>query len=63
VQYKIKDRSSEVDEDTLFQEFLLDNDLSFEEYRAFNSCTKDVVMFHFRTWLFERNQASEKKIL
>lgn len=61
VQYRIKDYSSEVDEDTLFQEFLSDRDLSFEEYLAFNSCTKDVVMFHFRTWLFERKQASEKK--
>lgn len=63
VQYKITDDSSEADEDILFQEFLIDRGLSFEEYLAFNSCTKDVVMFHFRTWLFERKQASEKKVL
>ena len=62
VQYRIKNDSSEANEDTLFQEFLLDRGLSFEEYLAFNSCTKDVVMFHFRTWLFERKQASEKRV-
>ena len=55
VKYKITDKPEEVDEDALFQEFLEDRDLSFEEYLAFNSCTKDVVMFHFRTWLLEKN--------
>ena len=54
VQFKIKDSFSEIDEDTLFQEFLSRRGLSFKEYLASNSCTKDVFMFHFRTWLFEK---------
>ena len=60
VQYRIKEESSKLKEDILFQEFLLDRGLSFEEYLAFNSCTKDVILFHFRTWIFERKQSSEK---
>ena len=57
VQYGVKDRFSvEDDEADLFQEFLLDKSLSFEEYLASNPCTKDVIMFHFRTWLFERKR-------
>jgi hypothetical protein len=59
--YRIKDRFSvEVDEDSLFREFLLDKGLSFKEYLASNPCTKDVIMFHFRTWLFERKTESKK---
>jgi hypothetical protein len=61
VQYRIKeDFSVEVDEDSLFREFLLDRGLSFKEYLASNLCTKDVIMFHFRTWLFERKQSPKK---
>ena len=61
VNYRMRDSFSvEVNEDSLFQEFLLDRGLSFKEYLASNPCTKDVIMFHFRTWLFERNQAPKK---
>ena len=66
VKYRIKDKLSEnaaendTNEDTLFREFLLENGLSFEEYLASNSCTKDVLMFHFRTWLFEKEKGNKK---
>ena len=61
VQYRIKDNLSvECDKDSLFQEFLLDRGLFFKEYLASNPCTKDMIKFHFRTWLFERKQASKK---
>jgi hypothetical protein len=66
VQYRIKDKFSEkatendTNEDTMFREFLLENGLSFEEYLASNSCTKDVLMFHFRTWLFEKEKGNKK---
>jgi hypothetical protein len=61
VQYRIKDKLSvEVDEDSLFREFLSDRGLSFKEYIESNPCTKDVIMFHFRTWLFERKKTSKK---
>ena len=61
VRYQLKDNGSvEVDEDSLFREFLLERGLSFKEYLASNVCTKDVIMFHFRTWLFERKQAPKK---
>lgn len=57
VSYIIKDSSSvKVNEELLFQEFLLDRGMSFNEYLAANSCTRDVIMFQFRTWLFERQQ-------
>jgi hypothetical protein len=61
VRYTTKDNISvEVDEDSLFREFLLDRGLTFKKYLASNPCTKDVIMFHFRTWLFERKQAPKK---
>ena len=61
VRYEIKDSSSvEVDEDSLFREFLAERGSSFKEYLASNACTKDVIMFHFRTWLFERKASKEK---
>ena len=61
VQYRIKDKLSvEDDEDSLFREFLLDKGLSFREYLSSNPCTKDVIMFHFRTWLFERKPEPRK---
>lgn len=62
VTYSIKDNFSvDVDDDELFREFLLDRGLSFSEYISSNACTKDVIMFHFRTWLLERKQVSQKK--
>lgn len=66
VKYRIRDNDSikgaqnEVNEDLMFREFLLENGLSFEEYLASNSCTKDVLRFHFRTWLFEREKGNKK---
>lgn len=62
VQYVVKDDFSvaEVDEEALFREFLRDKGLSFRDYLASNACTKDVIMFHFRTWLFERKPEQEK---
>ena len=61
VQYNIKDPFSvQVNEDSLFREFLLDRGLSFKEYLASNPCTKDMIMFHFRTWVFERKQVPKK---
>jgi len=60
VRYDVKDEFSEVDEEALFREFLRDKGLSFREYLASNPCTKDVIMFHFRTWLFESKPGQEK---
>jgi hypothetical protein len=62
VRYSVKGDFSvaEVDEEALFREFLRDKGLSFRDYLASNACTKDVIMFHFRTWLFERKQEQEK---
>lgn len=44
---------AETGEETLFREFLQKKGLSFREYLASNACTKDVIKFHFRTWLLE----------
>jgi hypothetical protein len=60
VRYGVKDEFSEVDEESLFREFLRDKGLSFREYLTSNPCTKDVIMFHFRTWLFERKPEPKK---
>jgi hypothetical protein len=64
VRYSVKGDFSvaEIDEDTLFREFLQDKGISFKEYLASNACTKDVIKFHFQTWLFERSrqQKTEK---
>jgi len=59
VRYGVKDDFS-VDEEALFREFLQERGLSFRDYLASNACTKDVIMFHFRTWLFERKPEQEK---
>jgi len=61
VQYIVKGDFSggKLDEKALFQEFLRERGLSVRDYMASNPCTKDVIRFHFRTWLFERN--SKKK--
>jgi hypothetical protein len=62
VRYGVKGDFSvaEVDEEALFREFLQERGLSFREYLTSNSCTKDVIMFHFRTWLFERKTEPKK---
>ena len=62
VRYSVKDRFSvaNVNEEALFREFLKEKGLSFSEYLASNACTKDVIMFHFRTWLFERESSPKK---
>ena len=60
VRYGVKDEFSEVDEEALFRDFLQEKGLSFREYLASNACTKDVIMFHFRTWLFERKPEPKK---
>lgn len=60
VRYGVKDKFSvEDNEDDLFREFLIYRGLSFKEYLTSNPCTKDVIMLHFRAWLFERKQATE----
>lgn len=56
VSYKIIDSSTKSDDDSLFQEFLLDRCMSFNDYLTANSCTKDVILFHFRTWLLQRKE-------
>jgi hypothetical protein len=62
VRYAVKGDFSvaEVDEVALFRQFLQEKGLSFREYLASNACTKDVIMFHFRTWLFERKPEPKK---
>ena len=62
VRYGFKNQNSvtNVDEEALFREFLREKGLSFKEYLASNACTKDVIMFHFRTWLFERKPEPKK---
>jgi hypothetical protein len=59
VRYGVKDHFpvANVDEEPLFREFLQEKGLSFREYLASNACTKDVIMFHFRTWLFKRTNS------
>jgi len=56
VQYMVKGdfSSGKPDEEELFQEFLRERGLSVSDFMASNPCTKDVIRFHFRTWLFER---------
>ena len=51
---KCKFSGAEQDEEALFQEFLQERGYSIREYLESNACTKDVIKFHFRTWLFER---------
>jgi hypothetical protein len=55
-----KQTDTNVDDDALFRKFLQERGMSFKEYFESNACTKDVIMFHFRTWLFERNKAANE---
>ena len=57
VQYIVKGDFSggKLDEEVLFEEFLRERGLSVRDYMASNPCTRDVIKFHFRTWLFERD--------
>jgi len=56
VQFMVKGgfSSGKPNEERLFQKFLQEKGLSVEDYMESNPCTKDVMRFHFRTWLFER---------
>jgi len=60
--YSVNDPFSvaNVDEEALFREFLQENGLSFKEYLKANACTKDVIMFHFRTWRSQRKSSSKE---
>jgi hypothetical protein len=60
VRYSFQKNSS-IEDEALFKEFLLNNGLSFKEYLESNPCTKDMTMFHFRTWLYERKLSSKSK--
>lgn len=62
VQYIVKSGfpNAELHEKTLFEEFLRERGLSVENYTTLNPCTRDIVRFHFRTWLFEKK--NEKKL-
>jgi len=55
VRYAIKSNPPANDFDRkLFVEFLRERRLMLEDYEAFNACAKDVIRFHYRTWLFEK---------
>jgi hypothetical protein len=60
VTYQLKDKqSSEADEEALFKDFLMERGITFNEYLEYNACTKDVILFQFRTWLYEKKQIPE----
>jgi len=65
VRYLVKGdfSSGEFGEEMLFQEFLREKGLSVEDYMASNPCTKDVMRFHFQTWLFERKSKRTGQVL
>lgn len=62
VYYVVKDdfSGSKTGEESLFRDFLQERGLSFREYLTSNACTKDVIKFHFQTWLFKRKPTPEK---
>jgi len=47
---------AQLNEEKLFREFLKERGLSFKKYLMSNACTKDVIMFHYRTWKSERKE-------
>jgi hypothetical protein len=49
VQYTFE-KNTESGEEHLFREFLQEKGMSYAEYMKSNACTKDVILFHFRTW-------------
>lgn len=56
VEHKITGRLSigKSVKDTLFQMFLQERGLQVEDYLELNPCTRDVLISHFRTWVFDR---------
>ncbi len=60
VSYKFIDSSTQDYEESLFREFLSERGMSFNYYIKTNSCTKDVILFHFRTWLTQRKENCRK---
>ncbi len=48
--------NTHLNDESLFKEFLKERGMSFKEYLMSNACTKDVIMFHFRTWKSERKK-------
>ncbi|NIR87813.1 hypothetical protein GWO13_09775 [Candidatus Bathyarchaeota archaeon] len=62
VKYIVKGGFSggKLDEEALFQEFLQERGLSVEDYVTSNPCTRDIIRFHFRTWLPERRSKRSK---
>jgi hypothetical protein len=62
VQYAVESdfSGSSIEEKELFREFLGIKGLSFEDYLSSNTCTRDVIKFHFRTWLLERKPEPRK---
>ncbi len=55
VEFVVRDDFSggKLDKEKLFRKFLRERGLSVADYTSANPCTKDVIRFHFRTWLFE----------
>lgn len=62
VQYTVIGGSSvaHIEDEELFREFLGIKGLSSEDYLSSNACTRDVIKFHFRTWLIERKPESKR---
>ncbi|MEJ2240556.1 MAG: hypothetical protein P8Y18_00205 [Candidatus Bathyarchaeota archaeon] len=44
------EKNIESDEENLFRTFLKEKGMTFSDYVNSNACTKDVILFHFRTW-------------
>jgi len=59
VRYRLRGGSS-VEDFEEFREFLQEQGMTLKDYLSANPCTKDVLMFNFRTWLFEKKQATKQ---
>jgi hypothetical protein len=46
----------QTEEEKLFQDFLKKQGLTIKNFLNSNACTKDVIKFHFQTWLYERKK-------
>lgn len=44
------EKNTKSDEENLFRAFLKEKGMAFSDYINSNACTKDVILFHFRTW-------------